>query len=193
MEESLKFADERVASAFELARSAISAQNKAVDATHEAVLSEVKAKRADTPVTLDEVVAMITEATEKKWSEERVAKLWPDGGAPKNASEQHVALFPSVKSKIELLARKILEEIKKEELSQAKSETQEKSEGSSDVENLSMEFTISVIKTSSQVEVKLLKGESTMVEKKVELKYNPFESAMKEVSRKLGKELLSLP
>jgi hypothetical protein len=38
-----------------------------------------------------------------------------------------------------------------------------------------------------------LKGESTMVEKKVELKYNPFESAMKEVSRKLGKELLSLP
>lgn len=193
MEESLKFADERVSSAFELARSAISAQNKAVDATHEAVLSEVKAKRADTPVTLDEVVAMITEAAEKKWSEEREAKLWPDGGAPKNASEQHVALFPSVKSKIELLARKILEEIKKEELSQAKSETQEKSEGSSDVENLSMDFTISVIKTSSQVEVKLLKGESTMVEKKVELKYNPFESAMKEVSRKLGKELLSLP
>ncbi|MBS7286223.1 MAG: hypothetical protein KIH06_03060 [Kiritimatiellae bacterium] len=193
MEESLKFADERVKAAFELARSAISAQNKTVDSTHESVLSEVKAKKAVSPVTLNEVISMITDATEKMWSKERVAKLWSDGGAPKNAAEQHVALFPSVKNRIELLARKILEEIKKEELSQAKSETEEKIEGSSDAENETMEFKISVIKTSNQVEVKLLKGESTVLDKQVELKYLPFENAMKEVSRKLGREILSLP
>ena len=103
---------------------------------------------------------MITDATEKMWSEERVAKLWPDGGAPKNAAEQHVALFPSVKNRIELLARKILEEIKKEELSQAKSETEGKIEGSSDAENETMEFKSG----KGKLEVKMLNDQNEIIQ-----------------------------
>jgi hypothetical protein len=56
-----------------------------------------------------------------------------------------------------------------------------------------MEYTISVRKTSSGVEVKLMKGDSPVVERTVKSKFAPFEQAMREVSRKLGKELLSLP
>jgi hypothetical protein len=38
-----------------------------------------------------------------------------------------------------------------------------------------------------------LKGDSPVLERTVKSKFGPFDQAMREVSRKLGKDLLSLP
>lgn len=196
MEESAKRADERVAAAFELARTALAAQNKIVDSTHDSVLAEARAAKASsfkkTP-DLEAIVAMLTDATNEKWEESRLKTLWPEGGEPANAEEQHTELFPSVRKKIELIARKILEEMNiPEPRPDEQSETPEDS-SDGDGESMELEFTISVARTSSGVEVKLMKGDSAVVERTVDAKFAPFDKAMKEVSRKLGKELLSLP
>lgn len=195
MEESAKRADERVAAAFELARTALAAQNKIVDSTHDSVLAEAKAAKASafkkTP-DLEAIVAMLTEATAAKWGETRVATIWGDGEKPANADEQHTELFPSVKKKIELIARKILEEMNMPEPKPDK-QSEPEQDGDGDGESMELEFTISVARTSSGVEVKLMKGDSAVVERTVDAKFAPFNNAMKEVSRKLGKELLSLP
>jgi Zn-dependent M32 family carboxypeptidase len=196
LEESSRKADERVFAAFELARNAIAAQNEIVDACHNAVLAEAKARKAaffsKTP-NLGEVVSMLMETVRSKWAETRMTTLWPNGAEPSNAEEQHTALFPSVKAKIELLARKILEEIEKPESSEREAqETPEQSENGQGDE-IKLEYSISVLKTSSGVEVKLIKGDSAVFERTVDSKFAPFDSVMREVSRKLGKELMSLP
>jgi hypothetical protein len=56
-----------------------------------------------------------------------------------------------------------------------------------------MEYTISVRKTSSGVEVKLMKGDSPVVERTVKSKFAPFEQAMRDITEKLGRDILSLP
>ncbi|MBO7236540.1 MAG: hypothetical protein J6V45_00465 [Kiritimatiellae bacterium] len=195
LEETARIADAGVAAAFELARSAIAAQNKIVDDSHDAVLAEAKSRKdsvlSKTP-DLNAIVAMLTGAVEEKWAEKRIETLWPDGKKPSNAEEQHAELYPSVRKKIELLARKILEEMNIPEPQKENQETPEdSSQGESEDEKL--EYTISVVKTSSGVEVKLLKGDAPVVERSVKAKFAPFDQAMREVSRKLGKELLSLP
>ena len=196
MEEAALRADKRIASAFELARSAIAGQNRIVESVHGHVLEAARSKKngffSKTPA-LGDIVAMLTEATEEKWGEERCRTLWPAGNEPKNADEQHVSLYPSVRRKIELVARKILEEmnVPKPEEQEPKPETPEESEEESEEQML--EFTISVSKTASGVEVKLLKGNEPVVERTVDGRFSPFEGAMREVSRRLGKDLLKLP
>ena len=195
LEETARIADAGVAAAFELARSAIAAQNKIVDDSHDAVLAEAKSRKdsvlSKTP-DLNAIVAMLTGAVEEKWAEKRIETLWPDGKKPSNAEEQHAELYPSVRKKIELLARKILEEMNIPEQQKESQETpDDSSQGESEDEKL--EYTISVVKTSSGVEVKLLKGDAPVVERSVKAKFAPFDQAMRDVSRKLGKELLSLP
>ena len=195
LEETSRIADDRVAAAFELARSAIAAQNKIVDDSHDSVFEEAKSRKnsvlSKTPG-LNEIVAMLTGAVEEKWAEKRIETLWPDGKMPSNAQEQHTELYPSVKKKIELLARKILEEMNIPEPRKENQKTPEDA-SQSESEEAVMEFTISVAKTSSGVEVKLMKGDTPVVERSVKSKFAPFDQAMREVSRKLGKELLSLP
>ncbi len=195
LEETARKADDRVAAAFELARSAIAAQNKIVDESHDSVLAEAKARKnsmlSKTP-DLNAVVAVLTAAVEGKWAEKRVATLWGGGKTPANADEQHTELFPSVKNKIELVARKILEEMNIPEPRPEDRETPEESSASGSDEQ-KLEFTISVSRTDSGVEVKLLKGDSPVVERTVKSKFGPFDQAMREVSRKLGRDLLSLP
>jgi hypothetical protein len=195
LEESARRADERVAAAFELARSAITAQNKIVDDSYDSVLAEAKTRKnsilSKTP-DLKAVIATLTGAVEEKWAEKRLETLWPEGKRPVNAEEQHTELFPSVKNKIELMARKILEEMNISEIRQEARETPEES-SDNEAEELRIEFSISVVKTSSGVELKLLKGDSPVVERTVKSKFAPFDQAMRDVSRKLGRELLSLP
>lgn len=194
MEESASMADKRIAAAFELARTAIAAQNKIVDDAQGSVLAEAKAAKASafrkTPG-LDAIIAMLTAATDEKWGETRLATLWPDGEKPANAAEQHTELFPSVRKKIELIARKILEEMNVPE--PEPEEQIETDEESSDGESMKLEFTISVARTPDGIKVKLMNGETPVVERTVDEKFAPFDKAMKAVSRKLGKELLSLP
>ena len=115
-------------------------------------------------------------------------RRWRVQVQPTNAEEQHVSLYPSVRRKIELVARKILEE-----MNIPKPETPEESSEDSESEEELLEFTISVSKTASGVEVKLLKGKEPVVERTVDGKFAPFDGAMREVSKRLGKDLLKLP
>lgn len=195
MEEASKKADEHVALAFELARSAIAAQNRIVERVQGGVLEAARSKKqsllSKAPV-LSDIVAMLTSKTLEMWEESRLATLWPDGKVPENADEQHVELYPSVKRKIELVARKILEEINIPEPNDAKEKREDPKDDPEEDEPL-MEFTISVQNTSSGVEVKLLKGNTPVVERSVDRKFRQFDEAMREVSRRLGKDLLALP
>lgn len=173
----------------------MTAQNRIVEDSHDSVLAEARARKSSmmskTPG-LNEIVAMLTGVVEEKWAEKRIETLWPDGKKPSNAEEQHAELYPSVRKKIELLARKILEEMNIPEPQKESQETpDDSSQGES--EEVKLEYTISVVKTSSGVEVKLLKGDAPVVERSVKAKFAPFDQAMRDVSRKLGKELLSLP
>ena len=199
MEEAAAKADERVAAAFDLARSAIAAQNEIVESSHAEVLAESRARKDSfwrrTP-DLKAIAAMLTAATEGKWAERRIATLWPDGELPANADEQHVGLFPSVRRKIELMARMILEEMN-EPVEQRPEEPPPEEETRDD--SVSVEqpqevqaFTISVSKNGDKVEAKLLKGKTPVVDKSVDARLQPFESAMREISTTLGRDLLNL-
>jgi len=198
MEEAEAKADERVAAAFDLARSAIAAQNEIVESSHAGVLAESRARKDSfwrkTP-DVKAIAAMLTEATESKWAERRLATLWPSGEMPANADEQHVALFPSVRRKIELMARMILEEMntpveRKPEEPSPEEETQDDS--SSEETQEEAVFTISVTKSGDRVEAKLLKGKTPVVERSVDARLQPFEAAMRELSTSLGRDLLNL-
>ena len=186
MEETDGSADARVLEAFERARSAIAAQNAILEGVHAEVLAEARRRKesfwSKTP-DIGAIVSMLTEATESGWSGSRVATLWPDGNLPANAAEQHAALFPSVRRKIELLAKVILEEM---------NESSQQEDSSSGGEELLMEFSISVRKDGDSVEVKLLKGNEEVTGRNVKAKMTPFSAAMEEISNRLGRDLLKL-
>ncbi|MBO4448919.1 MAG: hypothetical protein J5807_05485, partial [Kiritimatiellae bacterium] len=153
---------------------------------HAEVLAEARRRKesfwSKTP-DIGAIVSMLTEATESGWSGSRVATLWPDGNLPANAAEQHAALFPSVRRKIELLAKVILEEM---------NESSQQEDSSSGGEELLMEFSISVRKDGDSVEVKLLKGNEEVTGRNVKAKMTPFSAAMEEISNRLGRDLLKL-
>ncbi|MBR2356065.1 MAG: hypothetical protein IKA69_06785 [Kiritimatiellae bacterium] len=199
MEEAEAKADERVAAAFDLARSAIAAQNEIVESSHAGVLAESRARKDSfwrrTP-DLKAIAAMLTAATEDKWAERRISTLWSDGELPANADEQHAGLFPSVRRKIELMARMILEEMnepveQKPEESPPEEETRDDSISVEQPQEVQA-FTISVSKNGDKVEAKLLKGKTPVVDKSVDARLQPFESAMREISTTLGRDLLNL-
>ena len=186
MEEAESRADAQVAVAFDLARSAIAAQNEIVESCHGEVLAEARARKDSfwrrTP-DFAAIKAMLTEATESRWSVRRMSTLWPDGKLPANADEQHASLFPSVRRKIELLAKVIVEEMKTPEPKPEEEQPQEEED---------LAFTISVTKTGGRVEAKLLKGGAPVVERIVDAKLQPFDEAMKDISSTLGRECLQL-
>ncbi len=94
---------------------AIAEQNAIDDGNHAKVLAEAR-RRKDSFWTrtpdLKTVVGLLTQATEEAWDATRLDTLWPgDSNRPANAADQHKALFPSVRRKIELIAKSILEEM----------------------------------------------------------------------------------
>ena len=200
MEETAADADRSVSAAFDLARNAIAAQNAIIGEVEPSVLGEAKDRKASfwrsTP-DLKAVIGMLTEAVEEKWDEKRVATLWGDGERPANAADQHAALFPSVKKRIELVARSILEEMEKPEPEpEKKPEPEEKPEDPSESDQQSeeelMKFSIVVERTGDQVTVKLEQGKSTVAEKSAKARMSDYQGAMKYVSDKLGTEILKL-
>ena len=192
MEEADSRADSEVAAAFDIARSAIAAQNAIVDGSHAQVLAEAK-KRKDSFWTrtpdLKTIVGLLTQATEESWEASRISTLWPDEAKrPANADEQHKALFPSVRRKIELLARTILEE-----MNEPKPENEEKPEEPPPEEPQPdetpeeppeevIEFAISVRRAGNEVEVSLKQGEAVVESSTVPAKKNDFENAMNKVT-----------
>ena len=203
MEETSATADGSVSAAFDLARNAITAQNAIIGEVEPSVLGEAKDRKSSfwrsTP-DLKAIIGMLTEAVEKKWDEKRVETLWPDEATrPGNAADQHAALFPSVRKRIELVARSILEEMEKPEPDpDEKPEPEEpppedpsESDQQSEEEQLMM-FSIIVQREGDNVTVKLEQGKSTVAERSAKAKMSDYQGAMKYVSDKLGTEILKL-
>ncbi|MBO7166018.1 MAG: hypothetical protein J6V88_00650 [Kiritimatiellae bacterium] len=116
----------------------------------------------------------------------REASLWKSkDDMPKNASEQHVELFPSVKRKIELVAKTVFEEMMKEK-EERKDETEE-----TPVEEEEL-CTISFEQRGSSITVKAEKGGKTIVERTAPLTAAGFEKAVKEVGEVVGRKVLRL-
>ena len=200
MEETAADADKSVSAAFDLARNAIAAQNALVGEAEPEVLGEARDRKSSfwrrTP-DLNAIVGLLTEAVEKKWNERRVETLWGDGERPSNAFDQHAALFPSVKKRIELVARSILEEMEKPEPEpEKKPEPEEKPEDPSESDQQSEEqlmmFSIVVQREGDEVKVKLEQGKTTVAERSAKAKMSDYQGAMKFVSDKLGADILKL-
>lgn len=198
MEEADSRADSEVAAAFDIARSAIAAQNSIVDNSHAQVLAEAK-KRKDSFWTrtpdLKTVVGLLTQAIEESWNATRLATLWPDEAKrPANAAEQHKALFPSVRRKIELLARTILEEMNEpkpeneEKPEEPPPEEQQPDETPEEPEEV-VEFEISVRRAGNEVEVSLKQGETVVESATVPAKKDNFENAMFKVTSAISRIL----
>jgi hypothetical protein len=197
MEEADRKADQAVAAAFDCARSAIAAQHKIVDSSHKAVLEESRRRKDDfwsrTP-DLEAVVKILTEATQSRWTEIRLSTLWPDEGRrPANADSQHAGLFPSVKRKIELIAKVILEEMKKPEPEEKPEEPKPPEEPPPEepppeIEEL-MEFSISVKRVGSAIEVSLEQGGNALVTETVSAGRDDFENAMFKVTKALSETM----
>ena len=195
MEEADSRADSGVAVAFDIARSAIAAQNAIVDGCHAQVLAEAK-RRKDSFWTrtpdLKTIVGLLTQATEESWEASRLNTLWPDEAKrPANAAAQHKALFPSVRRKIELLARTILEE-----MNEPKPESEEKPDEPPPEEpppeeppEEVLEFAISVRRAGNEVEVSLKQGETTVESSTVPAKKDDFEKAMSKVTSAISRIL----
>ena len=201
MEETAADADRSVQAAFDLARNAIAAQNAIIGEVEPSVLGEAKDRKSSfwraTP-DLKAIVGMLTEAVEKKWGEKRIGTLWGDGERPANAADQHAALFPSVKKRIELVARSILEQMEKPEPEpEKKPELEEKPEDPTESDQQSEEpplltYSIVVERVGDEVKVKLDQGKSTLAERNAKAKMSDYQDAMKFISDKLGKDILKL-
>ena len=201
LEETDTLADRAVAEAFGRARNAIAAQNAILTAAEPEVLGAAKDRKASfwraTP-DLGKVVELLTEAVEGKWADVRVETLWPEEGTrPGNAADQHAALFPSVRKRIELVARQILEEMEKPEPEpEQKPEPEKPQEDESSSDRQSDErttvFSILVEREGDRVTVKLEQGKSTVAEKSAKARMSDYRDAMRFVSDKLGTEILKL-
>src|SRR5574344_721276 len=199
LEEADAAADAAVAAAFGVARSALLAQNAIVETSCGPVLAASRARKDSllrrTP-NLKEITAMLTEATEKAWDEKRETTLWPDGKAPANAAEQHRELFPSVRRKIELMAKVILEE-----MNQPKPEEEKKPEEPPPEPQVETpeekppeeaEYPITVRRSGGEIEVSLESGGSTLESSTVPAKKDDFENAMFKVTKSLSEQILKL-
>ena len=201
MEETEADADSAVSAAFDLARNAIAEQNAILGEVEPSVLGEARDRKSSfwraTP-DFKAIVGLLTDAVESKWDERRIATLWGEGERPANAADQHAELFPSVKRRIELVAKSILEEMEKPEPEEEKKpEPEEKPEDPTESEEQTeeeqlMEFSIVVQRKGDEVSVKLEQGKSTVAERSAKARMSDYQGAMKYVSDKLGTDILKL-
>ena len=192
LEEADRRADAQVAAAFDLARSAIAAQNKIVEGCHQAVLEESRRRKDSfwkrTP-DLKAVTDMLTKATEDEWGRTRLATLWPDEkNRPSNAEEQHRDLFPSVRRKIELLAKVILEEMNEPSPEQSEKPPEDNSDEPEEPLDL---IAISVERSGGQIVVELKRGNKTIERASASLRKGEFNDAMRKITKALS-DLLKL-
>ena len=153
-----------------------------MDEVQPAILADSRERRESffrrTP-DLAAITARLTAATEEKWGERRLATLWPDGAMPANAEEQHADLFPSVRRKIELVARQILEEMEKPE------EESKPEESDTEGEPEEMLIVISAKRTATGYELELKRGETTIATERVPQRKDDFIQGMKRLAEKL--------
>jgi hypothetical protein len=190
-------ADEGVAEAFELARSAISAQSAIVEKEMPVVLEEAISRKDSlwrrTP-NLNEIISMLTTAAEERWIETKNSTLWPRAGsAPENANDQHRELFPSVKKKIESIARMIFKEMEKEpEKREEPKKPQEQTPQQSEEQIQEELCTITFEMSGRTVKVKAEKGSRVVAERTESATAAGFEKAIREVGAIVGRDVLKL-
>ena len=132
---------------------------------------------------------LLTKATEDAWGRTRLATLWPDEDArPGNAAEQHRELFPSVRRKIELLAKVILEEMNEP---RPESEKKQPEDSSDETEDPTDVISISVEHGNGRIEVELKRGSKTVKRVSASSRKGDFEGAMRTITRALS-DLLKL-
>ena len=196
LEEAARRADAKVAAAFDVARAAVAAQNAIVERCHKTVLEESR-KRKDAFWTrspdLKAVVALLTRATESEWEWTRLSTLWPnEADRPANAADQHKELFPSVKRKIELLAKVILEEMNKPGEEQA-SGAEKRPEDTPDDQDEPLDLiSISVERRDGRIAVELKRGDKTIKRAEASSRRGEFEGAMRQITDALS-DYLKLP
>lgn len=207
LEESEASADKSVAAAFDLARTAIAAQNEIVGKSHPLILTAAKdlskglfSKKPN----LAAVTEMLMNAVTDGWAETREETLWKDGKKPANADEQHAALFPSVKRRIELEARQILDELEQQESKEK--ETKETPPEEPPPEEPPPEeppvpseetpeeelCTISFSMAGGEVTVQAKRGNTVVAERKAKATASGFENALREVGAVVGREIFRL-
>lgn len=201
MEETMRTADRAIVAAFDLSRSAIAAQNSIIGEVEPAVLSEAKDRKSSfwsrTP-DLNAIVNMLTQAVEEKWASTRLKTLWGESEYPPNAEQQHVELFPSVKKRIELVARSIFEQMQKPEIvPEKKPQPQEpqdpvESDDTSEKEPEKLEYSIVVERLGGEIKVRLEQGKETLIERGAKENMRDFLDAVKAVSAILGGDILKL-
>ena len=190
LEEASRRADAKVRAAFDIARAAIAAQNAIVERCHRTVLEESR-KRKDAFWTrspdLKAVVGLLTRATESEWEWTRLSTLWPDETArPANVAEQHKELFPSVRRKIELLAKVILEEMNKPSQEQNKKSEDVPEDSQDDSDNPLDVISISVERKGGKIEVELKRGDKTIERAEASPRRGDFEGAMRKITNALS-------
>lgn len=195
--ESDERADLAVMTAFELARSAIVAQNRILEEVHQPILAEAK---SGAKANLADVIARLTEAVERQWRERRDQTLWRDGKRPENADEQHVGLFPSVRRQIELVARQILEEMKPPEPEPEPEKKPEEPPEEPPPEETPPEekpeeeelCTISFELSGGEVKVSAKRGDKVIAERTTKATASGFEQAVSEVGAVVGRKVFGL-
>lgn len=192
LEESDATADTSVAAAFDLARNAIVAQNAVVEKIHPLVLTAArdlsKGLFAKKP-SLASVTEMLTTSVENAWSESRVETLWNRGPKPANVADQHVSLFPSVRHRIELEARQILEELEDREVSENSATSETSTSEDVPPEEL---CTISFELSGGEVTVRAKRGETVVAERQAKATAEGFEKAVHEVGAIIGRQVFRL-
>lgn len=196
MDETAAAADRSVAAAFDLARTAIVAQNAILSDAEPGVLREARRRKGSffrrTP-DLKALVGLLTEAVEKAWGERRLSTLWgADGERPANAAEQHAALFPSVRRRIELVAKSILEEMERPEPEEKPEEPPEPTESETPPESLPQTYSIVVERAGDAVRVRLEQGGRPVIERASKATLSDYREAVRAVSDKLGTDILNL-
>ena len=130
LEETDGMADSAVLAAFDRARSARTAQLKAVQKSGTELGRKLKTMvgaGGEVP-TLEEIVKELTALVESDWEAGRERVLWanvPAEKRPRNFGEQHRELFPSVKARIEEKAKALRESLEKPQQPDAPSDSKE--------------------------------------------------------------------
>ena len=118
LEETDALADTAMEAAFDRARGARTAQMKDVQKEGTALGRVLRASvgTGGKVLTLDEIIAELTTRVETAWAGEQMQVVWgrvPKEQQPPNAAEQHQALFPSVRARIEEKAKALRESLEK--------------------------------------------------------------------------------
>ncbi len=199
LEESDADADASVAAAFDLARSAIAAQRAIVGEVHPDILAAARGLSKGggfftRKPGLAEVAGMLTKAVETRWGERREGILWGGGPKPGNAGEQHVRLFPSVRREIELVARQVLDELKREDAKRDEAQEKPEERPSSPEETKPEEepCTISFEVGGGEATVRASRGGRVVAERKARATAGGFEDAVREVGAIVGREVFKL-